>query len=438
MNFYLFTNDNELNNIENLDIQQQYNYRTTTTIFTKSLDFPTEILRTIISFIPRSSLPQLAIVNKHWHIVTCPILYQNIYIRTTYHWQAFLYSINVLKSPWVHHITSLVLKPSPKLLPKSVAFHRHRYATDEEIERQGYIRLSKIDFDNTGLEWLSTIKKSNDCNNIMEDDVDVEVEVEENYKELDTTLKEAEWLTKVKDIDMAYVIEQCYQLNYLKLSGCTNVGRYTMYALASLSHHPKRQHHHSLKGLWIDLVRNITIDSWMAWIQNEKNKVINKDQSSSLSTATTALTHLDLSFCGFVTDTCLTTSLPMWSTTLTDLRLNSLYDITDNTVQAIALHCPQLTLLHLVRCWKITNQYFTLLATHCQKLKYFSLAFLNQVNEQGIQHVVLQCRQLAYLDISGTGISPMFKPMILKQWDEERKNKQWKQIHYQEDPVLLL
>ncbi|CAO3651480.1 unnamed protein product [Cunninghamella blakesleeana] len=430
MHIYFFSKDEGIQHINNIDTQQQQQQQQQQasiyhrTILSKSLIFPTEILHTIISLVPRSSLPQLALVNKHWNAVTCPVLYQHIYIRTTYHWESFIYAINILNTPWVEFITSIVLKSSPTLLPKSVGIHRHRYLTDIDIERQGYVRLTKIDFDHTGLEWLSFNNKSEGI------DIDIDVDEEmENQKELDTTLKEAEWLTKVKDIDMANVIQKCYQLKYLKLSGCTNIGSQTMYSLALLTQHPKRQQTQFI-GLWLDLVRHITIDSWMTFIQKEKEK---KENHSSLS-----LTHLDLSFCGFVTDSCLTNSLPLWHTSLTHLRLNSLYEITDESVQTIALYCPQLTLLYLVRCWKITNQYLSLLSLQCPKLKYLSLAFLNQVNERGIHPFVSNNAQLISLDISGTGINPMFKPIILKNWDEERQSKQWRKIQFQEDPVLLI
>jgi anti-anti-sigma regulatory factor len=322
---------------------------------------------------------------------------------------------------------------------------RRGLATDPDVEGQGYIRMQPVDLDNTGLEQL--LATDSDPNS---DGSDV---WSENMMDMNTTMKEAEWLAKVTDMDMAMVINQCPQLVYLQVSGCTQIGDATVYALASAPSMPSafgvigRGRAGGMQGLWLDLTRHISSVAWMTFIHAEQKRRSISPESSFVITGSDGgtacqqhLHHLDLSYCGFVTDACLINSLPLWTESLTHLRLCSLYNVTDETVLAIAEHCPHLRLLHLSRCFKITNHSLIRLASSplTSNLIYLSLAFLNQVNEQGIKHLVYACQQLRTLDISGAGINPMFKQVIIRQWDQWREQKQWGKIDYHEEPVLLL
>lgn len=419
------------------------------------IDFPTELLQAIFALVPRSNLAQVALVSRQWNIVASPLLYQHVYIRTLHHWKKFVSCCSSTGSrsfgylPWLAtSVTSLVLRPSPKLIPRSMGLQRQRgLATDLDVEEQGYIRMQPVDLDNTGLEQL--LATDSDANKSGTG------AWSENTMDMNATMKEAEWLAKVTDTDMAMVITQCPQLVYLQVSGCTQIGDATMYALASAPSLPStfgvigRGRAGGMQGLWLDLTRQISSVAWMTFVHAEqKRRSISTGPSFAVTGSVSAgdticqqhLHHLDLSYCGFVTDSCLINSLPLWTESLTHLRLCSLYNVTDETVIAIAEHCPRLRLLHLSRCFKITNQSLVLLASSplSSSLVYLSLAFLNQVNEQGIKHLVYACQQLRTLDISGTGLNPMFKQMIILQWDQWREQKQWGKINYHEEPVLLL
>ncbi|CAO3593806.1 unnamed protein product [Absidia cylindrospora] len=379
---------------------------------------PNELLQTIFDQVPRSSLAQLVLVSRQWHAVGSPLLYRHIYIRTLVHWHRLVACCSGKPPLWLRSsVTSLVLRPSPRLIPRSsmgLLRNARGLVTDRDVQDQGYVRIQQVDLDKTGLERL--LMQNNDST--------------ENYTDMDTTIKEAEWLTKVTDMEMAQVITQCPQLVYLQVSGCTQIGDATMYALAGSSG--------GMQGLWLDLTRHITPVAWMTFIHAEQTKKNNHHHISSSSSS--VLHHLDLSYCGFVNDACLTKALPVWTSSITHLRLCSLYDITDETVLAIAQHCPQLRLLHLSRCFRITNHSLIQLAASpmTSTLVYLSLAFLNQVNEQGIKSLVHSCEFLRVLDISGTGINPMFKQIIIHQWDQDREQKKWAKVRYQEEPVLLL
>ncbi|ORZ04249.1 hypothetical protein BCR42DRAFT_429327 [Absidia repens] len=404
-----------------------------TTDRTPHAGLPNELLQTIFDQVPRSSLAQLVLVSRQWHAVGSPLLYRHIYIRTLVHWHRLVACCTGSSKPplWLRSsVTSLVLRPSPRLIPRSstgLLRNARGLVTDRDVEDQGYVRIQQVDLDNTGLERLLIQKNDGDDS--------------ENYTDMDTTIKEAEWLTKVTDMEMAQVLTQCPQLVYLQVSGCTQIGDATMYALAGRVGSSSAGGGGGMRGLWLDLTRHITPVAWMTFIHAEQKKKNNLQQQQHHTLSSSSLLHhLDLSYCGFVTDTCLTKALPVWTSSITHLRLCSLYDITDETVLAIAQHCPQLRLLHLSRCFRITNHSLIQLAASpmTSTLVYLSLAFLNQVNEQGIKSLVHSCEFLRVLDISGTGINPMFKQIIIHQWDQDREQKKWGKVRYQEEPVLLL
>ncbi|KAI8327465.1 hypothetical protein BC941DRAFT_446872 [Chlamydoabsidia padenii] len=423
-----------------------------------ALEFPIELLQVIFGYVPRSSLAQISVVSRQWNIVASPLLYKHVYIRTLYHWKKFVSSCSeniknnttTTRNPWpAISVTSLVLRPSPKLLPRISRLQTVRgLPTDSEVEKQGYIRTQPVDLDNTGLERLLT---TDDDNYGIDNRNGIDMEV-------DTTRKEAEWLTKVTDMDMAKVIAQCPQLVYLQASGCTQIGDATMYALASASSQTSsttafsdvsRGRAGGMQGLWLDQTRQISSVAWMTFVHAEQKRQSATTVPSGSATVRNRgstfdhnqqLQYLDLSYCGFVTDTCLINSLPIWTKNLTHLRLCSLYNITDETVIVIAKYCLHLRLLHLSRCFKITNQSLVRLASSplIITLIHLSLAYLNQVNEEGIKHLIFACQHLQSLDISGTGINPMFKQLIIQQWDQWREQKQWGRIQFQEESVLLL
>ncbi|ORX57528.1 RNI-like protein [Hesseltinella vesiculosa] len=405
MRFLYLTNDNRL---ELLNTTNECTLPATS----RTLDLPAELIERIFTHLPRSCLAQVSFVSRKWNAVANGLLYTHVYIRTLTHWESFIqYCVNK-DCVWLERVQSLVLRPSPRLAPRS-GLQSNSFKTDPDVAAQGYIRVQPVDLDNTGLERLLC----DSANNIHE----------ENYGELDTTVKTAEWLAKVSDRDMAMAVDRCCRLVYLCASGCSQIGDATMYALSASRN---EQGDRSMRGLWLDLTRNITALGWKTFVNAE----IRRRQTSGAS----QLTHLDLSFSGFIDDSCLEQALPNWSSSLTHLRLGSLYNITDATVLSISRHCSHLRLLHLVRCWRVTNESLAPLASGCPRLVYMSLAFLNQVNEQGIRHIVSGCPSLDTLDISGSGINPMFKQVILDQWLLDRRRLGLKPVRFIETPVLLL
>ncbi|KAF7727760.1 hypothetical protein EC973_007219 [Apophysomyces ossiformis] len=368
------------------------------------INFPAELVNLIVQYVPRSSLPALALTCKMWYHIVMPFLYRHLHICTRHHWHCLIRSLRT-KESLGSYVESLVLRKSPRLVPArltSALIQSTKEETDETTI--GYVRLERVDLDHTGLERIEEPAWTSRPRN-------------ENYAELDTTEKEAEWLGKVSIEEIREVLEKCTRLRYLDVSGCENLGDLTL-PLASRAR---------IEGLWLALVRGLTPQGMQLLIEAEMRKP-----------GPSALRHLDLSFCRHLNDTILASAMQCWGQSLTHLRLNSLYDITDAGVLSIAQHCPNLRLLHLTRCWQLTNTSLDYLSQQCPKLVYVSVAFLSRSNEQGIGQFVHRCPQLRWLDITGCGINSLFKPMIIRTWFQERQTKSWGEVHFQDGAMHLL
>ncbi|KAG0172496.1 hypothetical protein DFQ28_008085 [Apophysomyces sp. BC1034] len=368
--------------------------------------FPPELVDLIVQYVPRSSLPSLALTCKMWNCVVMPLLYRHLYICTRHHWQCLVRTIRSNPSLG-SYVETLVLRKSPRLVPSRLtsALTLSHSAKDEEDEStRGYVRLDRVDLDRTGLETIDEPAWTSRPRN-------------ENFAEIDTTEKEAEWLMNVTNDDMRTVLDTCTRLRFLDVSGCEQLGDLTL-PLAS---------HARIEGMWLALVRELTPEGLRLLVEGELQK---PGQST--------LRHLDLSFCRHLNDTTLTMAMQCWGHSLTHLRLNSLYDITDASLLCVAQHCPNLRLLHLTRCWQLTNMPLDSLSQQCPKLVYVSVAFLSRANEQGIGLFVHRCSHLRWLDITGCGISSLFKPMIIRTWFQERQTKGWNEVHFQDGAMHLL
>ncbi|KAG2220905.1 hypothetical protein INT45_013034 [Circinella minor] len=352
---------------------------------------PQELISAVLDHTPRSNLLQLALVSKQWHAEANPRLYRHLYITTPYHWDCLVRTMDNPEFTMGQYVESLVLRPSPKLAPSS------RYS--DVVSKQhgapsGYVRIEPINFDLTGLEHMN-----------------------ENYPELETTQKEAEWLQRVTPKDMAIVLNQCNNsLAYLDIGGCELLGdqvlEYCSNTITSTEY---------LKAIWVPLVRGLTPTGL-----------------SHLATKTNPhLRHVDLSFCLKITDDALISAIECWPG-LTHLRLNSLYHITDASIAAIAQSCPRLQLLYLVRCWQVTNDGLAVIAQKCPDLVYVSVAFLSRTTEEGVGQLIKQLPKLKWIDITGCGINSLFKQMIIGSWTKARLERGWDNIHFNDSSVALL
>jgi hypothetical protein len=292
---------------------------------------------------------------------------------------------------------------------------------DDELQPslRGYVRLDRVNYDLTGLENIEKPMP-------LEDE---EQRDNENYKEIDTTQKESEWLAGVFDEQVAIVLQDALQLEYLNLSGCENLGDHVLETIAAAK---CKQQYKSVKarpmiGLWMSLLRNMT----PAGI----NKLIRAEKKLQLERK---LTHLDLGFQVLMTDEVIKQIAEYWNTSLVSVRLNSIYELSDLTVEHLANNCPNLRLLHLVRCWRINNVSLRLLAVKCKELVYISVSFLSRTTEDGIRYLIRLCPKLIWLDITGCSINSLFKQMILEGWKQDRIQNHLPPVYIQDGSMNLL
>ncbi|KAI8368223.1 uncharacterized protein BYT42DRAFT_585807 [Radiomyces spectabilis] len=373
---------------------------TTATAKRAAVNLPAEIIDAIANHVPRSSLPTLARINKAWYSVVMPRLYQHIHICTRFHWNRLLETFRQPQKAqrWGPCVQSIVLRKSPPLVPAKITSMisvRSLPIDDNGETAQGYVRIQRINYDTSGLEN------------------------EENYDEIDTTEKEVEWLTSVTNDEMATVLQPCSQLAYLDLSACEQLGDPVVQTLS--------MHQQRLKILRLCLFREMTPEGLYSLIAAE-TKLTEPSQ----------LRQLDLSFCRHLDDNAIIAAVKCWGCSLTHLRLNSLYDITDRAMAAIARYCPNLRLLHVVRCWQVSNDSLHLLSRSCPDLIYLSLAFLNRANEVSIGQFIRHCKHLKWLDVTGCGINSLFKSLILESWKREREALGYERIHFEDTAIHLL
>lgn len=387
----------------------------------RELSFPPEITKKIIDYLPRSSLPAIASVSKIWYATVMPILYKHIYIRTLPHWILFVRTIRHQQFQFAHHIASLVLKPSPKLISAQLTSYLNQAVVPNNDRLQpstrGYVRLERVNYDLTGLEGIDTPMSQE----TLKDNI------HENYIEIDDTEKEYEWLTLVTTQQLVSVLEHCPAIEYLNLSGCENLEDDFLIQLAATKTAADPIHAKPMKGIWLSLLRNLSPKGIESLLKFEKNHI-----------GTSVLRHLDLAYNINMNEHALEKMIAYWGPTLTHIRLDTIYQVSDKTMQSIAHYCSHLKLLHVSRCWNITNTSMRLLASHCKHLQYISLAFLSQVNEEGLRALVQSLHQLQWLNIIGCGINPLFKPIILENFANYRRQHALIPIHLQDGNVNLI
>ncbi|KAI8375305.1 hypothetical protein EDC96DRAFT_496754 [Choanephora cucurbitarum] len=385
----------------------------------RSLNFPPEIVQRILTFLPRTSLPNVACVNRLWNALAMPILYRHIYIRTLPHWLSL---VNAFSQPgfsaqYGPYVNSVVLLPSPQLVSSQLTSAlNHRVIENDDLLQpslRGYVRLERVNFELTGLEMMEKPMQEHE-----------EDGHHENFAEIDTTQKEAEWLSMVTDDQMCQLLRDCSQLEYLHLSGCERLSDEIIITLARAKTLP---HSRPMRGLWLSLLRNLTPHGITEMMRVEKELGLPK-----------RLKHLDLGFQVLLTDEAIESIVAYWGSSLTHIRLNSIYHLNNYAIYAISKYCPHLILLHLVRCWRMDNAALYRLAHQCKKLRYVSVSFLSQSNEEGIKHLIHSCPDLVWLDITGSGINSLFKTVILDSWANYRKQHHLPPVYIKDGTMNLL
>lgn len=394
-------------------------YQTSSTP-TRSLNFPAEIVKRIVDYLPRSSLPAAAGVSHLWYTVVMPVLYRHLYIRTFSHWMLLqrTFEDTEFAKQFGPCVSSLVLKPSPRLISSQLTSALNVRAIENNDELQpstrGYVRLERVNYDLTGLEHIETpwsVEKQ---------------EENENYRGIDTSSKEAEWLLSITDDQVCNVLNYCYNLEYLDLSGCERLGDKALFPIFYQKKAHKNKRPARLKGLWLNLLRKLTIESLANFVYTD----ISLEGPNQLR-------HLDLEFVVDLKDMHLDLILSNLGSSLTHLRLNSAYSLTNATIETIVKHCPNLKLLYLTRCWRIDNRGLELLV-HCTKLQYLSAAFLSSTNETSLGQLVKNNRELVWIDITGCGINSVFKEMILESWKMYRIEHRLPPLFIQDGKLNLI
>lgn len=358
------------------------------TVSLQSFDFPTEIIRKIVDYLPRSSLPAVAGINHAWYTSTMPVLCRHIYIRTFSHWALLqrTFEQEGFGTRFGPHVSSLVLKPSPALISAQLtsALNLRVVENDDILQptTKGYVRLERVNYDLTGLE---------------------DIENENRTQILNTSAKEAEWLSFVTDNQVCRLLDFCYNLEYLDLSGCERLTDEALLPVYKQKLSRGKQRPVRLKGIWLHLIRNITSTSL--------TNLVHVDRMFGLS----ELKYLNLEFLVSLNDRDIELMLSHFGSSLTHLQLNSAYELTNASIRSITKYCPHLKLLYLTRCWRIDNEGMTMLSKHCKQLEYLSVSFLNSVNEDGLIQLVRNGK-LVWLNITGCGINALFKHLILESW----------------------
>ncbi|KAI8993360.1 hypothetical protein BDB01DRAFT_322162 [Pilobolus umbonatus] len=401
-----------------------------TRIPSRQLDFPVEILQEIISLLPRSSLSVICRVCRTWYSVSMPVLYRHLYIRTLPHWLALVRTMSNTNfaSKYGHFVSSLVLKPSPPLISSQLtsALNQSAIQNDDTIQpgTRGYSRVHRVNYDLTGLENINKPWDPLLGNNNRDKNATFE---HENYSEIDTAQKESEWLSHVTDDNVSTVLQYCNNLQYLSLCGCDNLTDQVLFTVAN----SKKNGGSPIIGLWLCLLRKMTVMGIQALIRVEK-------QNRTVHGIEPTMHYLDIGFLVDLTDNDIRLTVEHWGSTLTHLRLNSIYGLTDISVELVSRYCPNLILLHLSRCWQITNPALRLLSTRCTQLKYVSVAFLSHCNETGMKHLMYNCPQLMWMDITGSGINSLMKPHVLNGWAQERIQRHLGPVHIEDSSLNLL
>lgn len=384
----------------------------------RQLQFPPEIIKKIVDYLPRSDLPQVASVSQLWYATAMPILYRHLYVRTLPHWLLLVRTMSSDSFQFGHQVSSLVLKPSPKFISAQLtSYLNQKVVVNDDVLQpgtRGYVRLERVNFDLTGLEGIETP---------MADNVN---EAHENYVEMDDTKKEYEWLTFVTSHQVGSVLIHCPALEYLNLSGCESLNHDILVKLVAGKladiHRSK-----PMKGIWLNLLRELTPDGITRLVRFEKEHY-----------RTTQLNHLDLGYNISLDNSAIKEAVTYWGETLTHLRLDTIYEVNDATLGAIAEHCPRLRLLHVTRCWNVSNKSIKVLVKQCKQIKYLSLAFLNAVNEEGIRAAVQLLPELEWLNITGCGINQLFKHIILERYADYRRQHGLCPVYMQDGSVNLI
>lgn len=385
----------------------------------KELNFPPEIVQNIVGFLPRSSLPSVAGVSQIWYATVMPILYRHLYICTYPHWLLLQRTMSNPSFAFKNCVSSIVLKPSPKLISAQLTSYLNQSVVPNDDTLQpgtrGYVRIERVDYNLTGLETID----------IPMDEENREQQQHENYREMDDTSKEFEWLTLVTNEQAMDVVGDCPALEYLHLSGCENLKDDFLIKLAHCKA-ANAKNSKPMKGIWVSLLRNLTSKGILSLAKFEQTNFNER-----------RLRHLDLGYNINILPDAVEHIVRCWGPTLSHLRLDTMYPVTNATVEAIAKNCPNLILLHLTRCWNVSNEGLQTLATSCKQLKYVSLAFLGQVNERGVRALV-EIPSIVWLDISSCGINPLFKQAIMDSFIAFRKQNSLPPIHFQDTSVNLI
>lgn len=305
------------------------------------MELPPELVTLILDYVPRSSLPVLARVNRTWYAQANARLYEHVYIATAYHWRVFLAN---LRPNNAQYITSLVLRPCPPLMPS-------------RLDPSGYIRVEAVNTDQTGLE----------------------VRLPDNGTfELDTSRKEAEWLAHAV-VDLKVVLWMMPKLVYIDLTGCEQVAELPI---------PHPEH---LRGVWVPLLRQL--HDFLPTLKKAKylrhlDLSFCSHSIPSEFDAWPNLTHLRLNSLYDITDAHIA-SIAKYCPQLELLHLARCWQVTNNGLRLLPPSCPNLKHVSVAYLSRANEEGIGRLALRLKHLHYLDITGcgINQLFKQAIMDV---------------------------------------------------
>ena len=246
---------------------------------------------------------------------------------------------------------------------------------------------------------------------------------------------------QLTDVGIASVVERCTRLEHLDVSHCIYVTNSGVGAvldqcphLASLAtnscknvsvHHALDWPRHRLgpDHVWRTLthlnVDAIAFDADMYAIANvcpgltsiSLARCYNLSDRGIVLTLQTvpSLTHLDVTYCGEVTDASLVAM--SYCPRLISVHFASCYRVTDSGVEALASHCRYLEHVQMGGCPRVGDRGVVALAEHCPRLQYLDAGFCSSVSDVGVVTLARKCVHLRHLDVqycrflTGVGIA---------------------------------
>jgi len=208
---------------------------------------------------------------------------------------------------------------------------------------------------------------------------------------------------ELTDVGICSVVEQCTRLTYVNVSYCVYVSTNSVeFVLEQCPH---------LGTLAMSHCKNVSVHRALDWPRQRRWK----------SHARPALTHLNIDSCAFDADVCaiahtcpnlsfislascynltdqaIGRTLPTLSA-LTHLDLRYCGEVTDASVAALA-NCAQLHTISLASCYRVTDTGIEALASHCRALEHIELCGCSKVADNGVMALAKYCSHLKFVDV---------------------------------------